>query len=77
MKKMTKCAPNAPNGAHLCAKSGEYVRQSGIFYYINVRQIGGHKRSAPMGHKWGKNISLGVIQPTLNRKRERVTEKEI
>ena len=51
---MAKCAPNAPNGAHLCAKSGEYVRRSGVFYYINVRQIGVHKKVRQWGISGGK-----------------------
>ena len=54
-EKMTKCAPNAPNGAHLCAKSGEFVRRSGEFYYINVRQIGGHKKVRQWGISGGKS----------------------
>ena len=33
-------------------------------------QNSGDIKSAPMRYKWGKTMSLGVIQPTLNRERE-------
>ena len=54
-EKIKKCAPNASNGAHLCAKSEGFLLQSETNYYINVRQSeGGEKRctiEAPVREK--------------------------
>ena len=41
---MKKCAPNASNGAHLCAKVGDLCAKVGNIYYINVRQIEGREK---------------------------------
>ena len=38
--------------------------------YKCAQNSGDIKKNAPMRYKWGKNMSLGVIQPTLNRERE-------
>ena len=71
IEKITKCAPNATNGAHLCAKVWDLCAKVWFIYYINVRQIVGCKKSAPLCHKCGKNLFWRVIPPTVTLRWER------
>ena len=48
-EKIKKCTTNDPFVVHLYHKVGNLYHKSGAFYYINVPQIGGHKKKYHTG----------------------------
>ena len=87
MKKLQKCAPNAPNGGLLCHKSEDLYPKSEAIYYINVPQSEGGEKKCPIealvrekaefrGHSTNFEIEIKRVRKREIKDRERGRKSE-